>query len=674
MDLLSDSESSGGVAVAPEPSVTEAPEARLRRAVEAARESLLALQHEDGHWFVELEGDTILESEYLLCLLFLGCADDERVTKAAAFIRAQQLADGGWAIYPGGSADVSASVKAYLVLKLAGDDPAAPHMVRARETILGLGGIDACNSFTHIYLAIFGQYPWRQCPAVPPELMLLPRWLYFNLYAMSSWSRAIVVPLSMIWAYRPFCELPERAHIPELRVRGGKARHPAVDGLAGRFWSAFFRLVNAFNHTTEALRIRPLRRRALALAEAWILERIEKSDGVGAIFPPIINTLIGFRCHGYALDHPVMRRQMHELEKLTIEEGDTLRLQPCRSPVWDTTLALNALLESGLAPGDPAAQRAAQWLVAKEVREPGDWKIIDPEAPVGGWYFEYANEFYPDCDDTAEVLKCLDKVPLAGARDDAERRAAMERGKAWLLAMQNRNGGWAAFERDCTREVLTYIPFADHNAMIDPPTVDITSRSIEALRALGMERGEPAIARGIRFVLGEQEPDGSWYGRWGCNYLYGTWLALRGLRAAGYDMQEPRVRRAADWIRRHQNVDGGWGELPASYEDPRRKGQGPSTAAQTAWALMGLFYSGDHTSPAVRRGVDYLLNSQRGDGTWRDEFWTGTGFPKVFYLRYHLYALYFPLQALGLYEEYMAATCAPSERETGLVTARERAA
>ncbi len=650
---------------------TEPQSTRLRRAVEAARGSLLDLQHDDGHWCAELEGDTILESEYVLCLHFLGRSGEDRVIRAANYVRRRQLPAGGWAIYPGGDADVSASVKAYLVLKLAGDDPEAPHMARARETIRRLGGLDACNSFTKIYLAVFGQYPWSECPAVPPEIMLLPRWFYFNLYAMSSWSRAIVVPLSMIWAYRPSVALPDHARIPELRVPGGTAVHPAVDGWRGRFWSGFFRFVNAANHAVEALRIRPLRRRALRRAERWILERLEKSDGLGAIFPPIINTLMALRCHGYPMDHPVIEDQMHELEKLEIAEGSTLRLQPCKSPVWDTTLALNALVESGLSPAHPAARQAARWLLSKEVREPGDWKIIDPAAPMGGWYFEYANEFYPDCDDTAEVLKVLGKVPFADGAEDAERRAAIERGKAWLLSMQNPNGGWAAFERDCTNEILTYIPFADHNAMIDPPTVDITSRAIEALIGLGMERDAPPLDRAVRFVLGEQEADGSWYGRWGVNYLYGTWLALRGLRDAGCDMHQPRIQRAAEWIRRHQNVDGGWGELPASYEDPARRGQGPSTAAQTAWALMGLFMTGDYGSPAVRRGVEHLIAHQRADGTWRDEHWTGTGFPKVFYLRYHLYAHYFPLQALGLYEEYMAATSAPPAE---IAAAREQAA
>ncbi len=651
------------------------PRSRLRRAVEAARDSLLDLQHEDGHWCGELEGDTILESEYVLCLHFLGRTGEERVSKAANYIRRRQLPGGGWAIYPGGPADVSASVKAYLVLKLVGDDPEAPHMLKARETILAAGGLEACNSFTKIYLAIFGQYSWSRCPAVPPEIMLLPRWLYFNLYSMASWSRAIVVPLSMIWSYKPLCELPEPARIPELQVKCGKSVHPAVAGFSGRFWGCFFHLVNVANKTVEALGILPLRRRALAQAEAWILERLEASDGLGAIYPPIINTLIALRCHGYPIDHPVIHQQMHELEKLEIEEGDTLRVQPCKSPVWDTTLALNALLESGLAADRPAARRAARWLISKEVRQPGDRKIIDPESPVGGWYFEYANEFYPDCDDTAEVMKCLNKVSFDGEREESRRRAALERGAAWLLSMQNGNGGWAAFDRDCTREILTYVPFADHNAMIDPPTVDITARCLETFSTMGMDRDAPPLDRGRRFVLGEQEADGSWYGRWGCNFLYGTWLALRGLREAGCDMSARRFQRAAEWIRRHQNVDGGWGELPASYDDPKKRGQGPSTAAQTAWGLMGLFMTGDYESPAVRRGIEHLFSHQRTDGTWQDEPWTGTGFPKVFYLRYHLYSHYFPLQALGLYEEYMARTCVPAAEPTlELSEAREQAA
>lgn len=649
--------------------VLGAERSHLRRAVDAARQRLLALQHDDGHWCAELEGDTILESEYVLCLHFLGRAGEERVRKAANTIRKKQLAEGGWTTYPGGPTDVSASVKAYLVLKLVGDDPSTPHMVRARQAILDAGGLDACNSFTRLYLAIFGQYPWSKCPAVPPELMLLPRNLFFNLYSMSSWSRAIFVPLSMIWAYRPFCGLPEHAQVPELQNKSGGPVRPAGGSRRERFWGCLFRGIDVFIKTIEALRIRPFRRRALGMAEAWILKRLVKSDGLGAIFPPIINTLIALRCHGYSMDHPVIQEQMRELERLEIEADDTLRVQPCMSPVWDTTLALNALLESGLEPDHPAALKAARWLLAKEVREPGDCQLTAPDVPIGGWYFEYQNECYPDCDDTFEVIKSLIKVRFTDEHEAKEVGAAIERGKNWVLAMQNPNGGWAAFDRDCTHEILTYIPFADHNAMIDPPTVDITSRGLKTLSVLGMTRHCSSLDKAHLFVLSQQEADGSWYGRWGCNYLYGTWLALCGLRALGGNMQEPRYQRAAAWIRGHQNPDGGWGELPLAYDEPQKKGHGPSTATQTAWALMGLLMTGDYTSAAVRRGIAYLLSTQHADGTWQDESWTGTGFPKVFYLHYHLYATYFPLQALGLYEAYRVATGVPE-----IDTAREHVA
>ncbi len=625
--------------------------ARVRDAVEQARRYLLSEQHDDGHWCAELEGDTILESEYVLCLYFFGRSGEERIEKATGYLRRQQGEDGGWANYPGGPADVSASVKAYVVLKLAGDDPESPHMTRARDRILALGGVDACNSFTKIYLAIFGLYEWSRCPAVPPEMILLPRWFYFNIYAMSAWTRTIVVPLAIIWATKPSCPLPVRARIPELRLSGRPPAAPSgTTGLKARLWGGVFRLVNAANRGLEALGLRPFRRRALAACEAWILPRLERSDGLGAIFPPILNTLIALKSLGYPIDHPVIRSQMRELEALEIEEGDTLRLQPCKSPVWDTALALDALLATGLEAGHPALERAARWLLAREVRRPGDRQVIDPSTPVGGWYFEYANEFYPDCDDTAEVLKSLSRLRLHDPRHDLERREAVARGIAWMRAMQNRDGGWGAFDRGCDKEILTYIPFADHNAMIDPSTSDVTARAIEAFRGTGVDAGAPELRRAAEFLRRQQEADGSWYGRWGCNYLYGTWLALQGLRAAGEAPNGDRCARAAVWIRGCQNADGGWGELPLSYDDPGRKGEGPSTAAQTAWALLGLFAAGDFASAAVRRGVDHLLRRQREDGSWHDEHWTGTGFPRVFYLRYHGYAIYFPLHALAVYE------------------------
>lgn len=626
--------------------------ARLRRAVETAQAALLALQKDDGHWCAELEGDTILESEYALALHFLDRTDAPRLHALAATLRQKQLPTGGWALYPEGPADVSSSVKAYLVLKLAGDDAALSHMARARRKILELGGLDACNSFTKIYLAICGQWPWSRCPAVVPEMILLPKWLYFNIYAMSSWSRAIVVPLSILWACRPSHPLPAHAQIPELRLPPGERPQPLAPEVRHPFWSPCFELINWGLRTADRLGLlAPWRRTALARAERWILERLEKSDGLGAIFPPIVNTLLAFRCLGYPLDHPVMLAQRRELEKLEIYEGDTLRLQPCKSPVWDTALAVGALVGSGLGADHPAILAGARWLLAREVRQPGDWRVVNPAGPVGGWYFEYANEFYPDCDDTAEVLKALAKVRFPDPVEDAQRRAALERGLAWQLSMQNRDGGWAAFDKDCDKQVLTYIPFADHNAMIDPSTSDITARTLEAIAQLEPGRFAQSVSRAITFLLVEQEADGSWYGRWGCNYLYGTWLALQGLAAIGHDLGHERSERARRFLREHQNLDGGWGELPASYEDSARKALGPSTAAQTAWALLGLFALGEGQSEIVERALEFLLRGQRGDGTWHDEHWTGTGFPKVFYLRYHLYATYFPLLALASFEE-----------------------
>jgi squalene-hopene/tetraprenyl-beta-curcumene cyclase len=626
------------------------PELALEAAAAAASRYLLSVQAPDGHWCGELEGDTILESEYMLTMHFLGRFGETRIQKAAEYLRRQQTASGGWAIYPGGPPDVSSSVKAYFALKLAGDDPDAPHMAAARRTILSMGGVDACNSFTKIYLSIFGQYEWDKCPAVPPELILLPDWAPFSIYRMSSWSRAIVVPLSIIWSHRPSCSVPERAAIAELRVSA--APRPDAQrrrGLRERFWRSVFYAIDRTLQKVESWEYTPLRRRALDLAEEWIRQRLEQSDGLGAIFPPIINTILALRCRGYAADHPLVRSQVDELLKLEIEDEETVHLQPCFSPVWDTALASVALSQAGLPPDDPRLQRAAGWLLDREVRTPGDWQRRIPKTPPGGWFFEYQNEFYPDTDDTAEVLAALAQVRFADEGQERRRSGAIERGVAWQLAMQNDDGGWPAFDRDCDNEVLTFIPFADHNAMIDPSCDDITGRTLEALARLGTASRSKPVRRAVGFLRSKQESDGTWYGRWGCNYIYGTWLALDGLKSAGEDLSQERYQRAGSWLRRHQNEDGGWGELPHSYDEPGGKGTGPSTPSQTAWALLALFALDDRTSPSVQRGLQYLLRNQRYDGSWKDEFWTGTGFPKVFYLRYHLYATYFPLWAISVY-------------------------
>jgi squalene-hopene/tetraprenyl-beta-curcumene cyclase len=624
---------------------------RLDRRIALARENLLGLQAEDGHWIGELEADSVLESEYILLLHFLGRSDEERVQKMARRIRRLQLPEGGWAIYHGGPPEVSASVKAYFVLKLLGDDPDDAHMAKARRVILDLGGIEATNTYTQIYLAIFGEYDWERCPAVPPEMVLLPAWFYFNLNEMSSWSRGIFVPLSIIWAYKPQCAIPEHAHIPELYVPETGETAAAGGGPWTRGWHFFFNRADQGIKLLERGRLKPLRRKALRAAEEWTRRRLDMSDGLGAIFPAIVNTVFAFRCLGYAPEDPAIQSQLAALEKLEVDLGDTLKIQPALSPVWDTAQGAGILAATGLEPDHEALQRAAEWLLSKEVRHPGDWQRKNGHSEVSGWYFEYANEFYPDCDDTAMVLTALARLSIVDPELRSQVDSARKRALRWLLSMQNPDGGWAAFDRGCDKELLKLIPFADHNAMIDPSWEDVTGRVLETLSLEGLSPDDRRIRRAIDFLDSRQCDDGTWYGRWGCNYIYGTWLALSGLSRFGVDMQEERYQRAAHWLRSRQNADGGWGETLQSYEEPALKGIGPSTAAQTAWALLGLFASGDYASDAVVSGVDFLLRMQLDDGSWDDEHWTGTGFPKVFYLKYHLYDDYFPLLAMARYRQ-----------------------
>ena len=597
----------------------------------------------------------MLESEYILLLYFLGRGKQDRVRKMAHRIRSLQLPEGGWAIYHGGPPEVSASVKAYFVLKLLGDDSEAAHMVRARRAILDLGGVEATNTYTKIYLAIFGQYDWDKCPAVPPEMVLLPGWFYLNLNEMSSWSRGIFVPLSIIWAYKPRCPVPEHAHIPELfGPTSAPANAPGGANGSGALTRGLHYLFHRADRGIKLLErggFKVLRRKALRAAEDWTRRRLDMSDGLGAIFPAIVNAVFAFRCLGYSPDDPAIASQLEALEKLEVDLGEALKIQPALSPVWDTAQAAGILAACGLRPDHEALQRAAAWLLTKEVRHPGDWQRKNGHDEVSGWYFEYANEFYPDCDDTAMVLTALARMritdPVLRDRVDAARRRALR----WLLSMQNPDGGWAAFDRGCDKELLKLIPFADHNAMIDPSWEDVTGRVLETLSLEGFAADDGAVQRAIAFLDSRQCEDGTWYGRWGCNYIYGTWLALDGLSRFDVDMRQERYQRAVRWLRSRQNEDGGWGETLRSYEEPELKGIGDSTAAQTSWALLGLFAAGDYTSSAVRRGVDFLLRMQLGDGSWDDEHWTGTGFPRVFYLKYHLYDDYFPLLALARYRQ-----------------------
>ena len=677
---------------------TTATEPRLKQGIERTRDRLLSLQHDDGYWCAELQGDTILESEYILLLAFLGQGQSVRAREAAAYMLDHQCDHGGWAMFPGGPLEVSGSVKAYLALKITGHDPKADYMVRARDAIVRAGGVEKVNSFTRYYLAMLGLIPYRLCPAVPPEMILLPLWAPFNIYEMSAWSRTIIVPLSLLWACQPKTTLPPEHQIDELYASPERTLPSTIGGVNHEGpargwvnWTKFFQQVDRMIKLGERLGIKPLRQRSIKLCEQWILQRLEKSDGLGAIFPPIVWTLIGLRCLGYKDDSPVIVSQFNELEKLVIRDVDSngvakVHLQPCLSPVWDTAIATIALRDAGVSRHDPAIRKSLDWILSKEVKQKGDWSLRHPDVEPGGWYFEFNNEFYPDVDDTCMILiafgKCLPEglgadwtmelfdekllkdpkapVVFSGRSSKAEQAiaeleaaaplvSAMRRGVRWLKAMQSKDGGWGAFDADNTREVLTKVPFADHNAMIDPSTSDITARVLESFAGLGIRPDSDVHKQALDFIWNDQQSDFCWYGRWGVNYIYGTWQVIVGLVANGIPINDSRLRRAVEWLKNHQQECGGWGETANSYDDPTLRGTGVPTASQTAWALLGLIAAGEANSAAAQRGVDYLLATQQPDGTWRETEFTGTGFPRVFYLKYHYYALYFPLMALARY-------------------------
>ena len=664
----------------PDPFTLEVLGTPVRRAIVRTRQWLLGQQDADGFWCAELEGDTILESETILLWAYLERENSQLARRAAAYIVEKQLPDGGWALYPGGKLEISGSVKAYFALKLTGHDPSAEYMQRARRAILAAGGADAVNGFTRFYLALLGQISYDRCPAVPPEIALLPKWFPINLYAVSSWTRTIIVPLSIVSAKRPVRKIDPCFGIRELFVKAPEhwppLRCPGLKRRTGLFtWDCFFRTVDGVLKWCQRHRVLPFRRRAIDAAEKWMLDRFGSSDGLGAIYPPIVWSILALRCLGYDDDSPEVRRSHKQLENLVItdEASGTVRLQPCKSPVWDTAFTLGALSASGIRPASPPVRRAIDWLLGKQTTRRGDWARSVHVEP-GGWYFEYNNEFFPDSDDTAVVLMALrtqfDDSPASPgalppelrlmaeatgpARDDREEIdeadktiAAIGRGLRWMLAMQNDDGGWGAFDKNNNRKFLCYVPFADHNAMIDPSTPDLTGRVLESLGKLGYRLGEPAVDRAVDYVRRTQQPDGSWPGRWGVNHIYGTWQVLAGLVEVGVPKEDRTVAAGANWLLAHQQQCGGWGESADSYEQPRLRGQGPPTASQTAWALLGLLAAGYHQHPAVTHAVRFLVQTQNEDGTWDETQFTGTGFPRVFYLRYHYYPIYFPLMALA---------------------------
>jgi len=623
----------------------------LTNTITKARAALLGLQQEDGHWCWPLEADCTIPAEYILMMHFMDEIDLALEAKLANFIRVKQVQEhGGWSLYYAGDFDMSCSVKSYYALKLAGDSAEAAHMLRAREAILAHGGAARANVFTRLMLAMFQQIPWRGVPFVPVEIMLLPRWFPFHLSKIAYWSRTVSVPLSILCSLKAKAANPRKINVQELFTvppEEEKNYFPI------RTWlNRVLLYVERLGSMLEPLIPSFIRRKALCLAEQWTMERLNGKDGLGAIFPAMINAYEALALLGYEYAHPSRQICRKALHNLVVEEGEQAWCQPCVSPVWDTVLTCLALQEGHQHIDSEPVRRALDWLVPLQILdEPGDWRDQHPDLPGGGWAFQYANPHYPDLDDTAAAAWAMQQA-------DADRyRESLKRAADWLAGMQSSNGGFAAFDSDNTHYYLNEIPFADHGALLDPPSSDVTARCVGFLALYGEARHQPAIARGLAYLLAEQEASGAWFGRWGSNYIYGTWSVLEALRLAKVDLDHVAVRRAVQWLKSVQRSDGGWGESNDSYLDPGLAGQmQESTSFQTAWALLGLMAAGETDSQAVRDGINYLIAMQQVDGLWHEPWFTAPGFPRVFYLKYHGYSKYFPLWALNRYRTLISQT------------------
>ena len=624
-----------------------AEESRLAQAVGAASRALRHLQAEDGSWCFELEADCTIPAEYILMMHFMDELDLDLQARLARFLRRRQMEQGGWPLYPGGAFDMSCSVKAYYALKLAGDDVDAEHMRRARQAILDHGGAARSNVFTRIALALFGEVPWHAVPVMPVEIMFFPRWFPFSLARISYWSRTVVVPLLILMAFRPRAANPGKVRVQELfTVPPEQERNWfPVRSRLGRL----FLVLDRFARPVDGIMPGWIRKRAIARAERWMIERLNGEDGLGAIFPAMVNAHEALKLLGYPDGHPLREQTGRALRKLLVEMGDEAYCQPCVSPVWDTGLACLALQAAGPEGGnDAAVRRGLEWLSRLQLGdEPGDWRDGNPDLPGGGWAFQYANPHYPDLDDTAVVAWAMHEADRAASGDRYE--SAVQRAANWLCGMQSRNGGFAAFDRDNTSYYLNHIPFADHGALLDPPTSDVSARCVALLSRLARSQDREVLDRVLDYLGSEQEADGSWFGRWGTNYIYGTWSVLSALETVDSLPSSIRVDRAVAWLKSRQNEDGGWGESNDSYISADR-GRLSSTAFQTAWAMLALIAAGmPADDPALRAGARYLIRHQREDGLWYDKVFTAPGFPRVFYLKYHGYSAYFPLWALARY-------------------------
>jgi squalene-hopene/tetraprenyl-beta-curcumene cyclase len=628
------------------------PASTIDRSIDAATDALLGLQRPDGHWVFELEADATIPAEYVLLRHYLAEPVDVPLeTRIGAYLRRTQGEHGGWPLFHDGAFDMSASVKAYFALKMIGDAIDAPHMVRAREAIRSRGGASRANVFTRLMLALFGFIPWRAVPVMPVEIMLLPTWFPFHLDKISYWSRTVIVPLLVLQALKPKARNPKGIRIDELFLEPPQTIGPAPKAPQQKApWFWLFGAIDSLLHAFEPLFPKRSRRRAIERAEAWVGERLNGEDGLGAIFPAMANSVMMFDALGYPEHHPQRAIARKSIEKLLVMHEAEGYCQPCVSPIWDTGLACHALLEVG---GDRTltqVRKGLEWLVPKQILDvKGDWIARRPDVRPGGWAFQYANPHYPDVDDTAVVVMAMDRVQ--GLSAQADFRGSIARAREWIVGMQSENGAWGAFDADNHYDYLNNIPFADHGALLDPPTEDVTARCISMLAQVGetVDKSE-AVARAVDYLRRTQMEEGSWYGRWGMNYIYGTWSVLCALNAAGIDHASPEFRKAVAWLVKIQNADGGWGEDGSSYKlEYRGYEPSPSTASQTAWALLGLMAAGEVDHPAVQRGIGYLSRTQGSDGFWNEPRYTATGFPRVFYLRYHGYAKFFPLWALARY-------------------------
>ena len=619
-------------------------ESELDPLITETRGALVDVQRPDGHWVFEFEADATIPAEYILLQHFLGEINEERERRIGNYLRSIQSEDGGWPLFHKGDTDQSATVKAYFALKLIGDDPDAPHMLRARNKVLERGGAAQSNVFTRTTLALFEQVPWRGVPEMPVEVMLLPRWFPFHLSKVSYWSRTVIVPLLILMAYKPRARNPRGVRIDELfQYDPETERYPM--NATGDAMGAFFAGLDSLFKTAGRRFPKGSRKRAIEKAVEFMTPRLNGEDGLGGIFPAMANAVMALDALGRPYDDPEFAAARRAVDRLLFDRGpDITYCQPCLSPIWDTCLAAHALLEAGADPDGPAMQKAIDWLLEREITDTvGDWAWHRPGLQPSGWAFQYWNNYYPDVDDTAVVVMALDRT------GDPRCRPAIERAADWILGMQSSNGGWGAYDAENEYYYLNSIPFADHGALLDPPTVDVTSRCISMLAQLGYGRSHSAVRRGLDFLRREQEADGSWYGRWGVNYIYGTWSALSAFNACEEDMSAPHIRKAVEQLKSRQRPDGGWGEDCATYWKDRRNEVKASTASQTAWALLGLMAAGECDTEAVRHGVAHLRAGPREGAKWHEPYYTGIGFPRVFYLNYHGYSIYFPLWALARY-------------------------